>query len=79
MTKTAFRKKYREVARNAAKIIRSYGEAALKSEAFDLESHEDNFLLPRAVVVAACREAAFQFDLKSNRKLSEEIGLLTYP
>jgi len=86
MTKAQFRAKYRELSRKTARMIRVYGEAALKSGAFELKSADDNYSLPKNVLTAACEECAWQWApltpttaSRRNRGTIKNVRRMTYP
>ena len=56
MTKKQFTKKFNELKRTTAARITELSDKALKSGAIDLDSWEDNYVLPKIVMTAICRE-----------------------
>jgi hypothetical protein len=55
MNKATYRKNYTHLVRETTKILKVYGEAALKSGAVDLPSEKALFTLPKNVMCAALR------------------------
>lgn len=81
MTKKQFRKKYRELVKNSARMLRIFGEAALESGSLNIEKARDDFGLPKNVVCAALREASHQYRpfQKADEKEIKNILATTYP
>ncbi len=61
MTKKDYRKLMRVLIKDNTDAIRKKAEAVLESGCIDLESHPNNYLLPKAVMCAISREMAFQW------------------
>lgn len=72
-----------ELRRSTVRHLKKYEDAALKSGAFDLQAAEDNYALPKDVMVAALRFSAGGWaPHPSNRKCVrriKNISRLTYP
>ena len=86
MTKTQYRKNYRQLVKQVTAGLREYGEAALKSKAFALEDtpKEEPFRLPNNVLRAAlihaqdtCRSIPSR--VKEDTKEVTNIYIQTYP
>ena len=80
MTREQFTTKYQEVVASIARDLTKDGETLLASGAIDLESWEDNYLLPKAVAIAAMKSGADKISMprdehgKLPSKLSREIA-----
>ena len=61
MTKNQARKKTRELIRKASSLMREKLEKALVCGALDLDSYEDDYILPRIIVCALLEDAKYRF------------------
>lgn len=61
MTKKQARKKTRELIRRSTERMRKNIERVFMSGAVNLPSYEDNYLLPRAIMLALLKEEMMQF------------------
>ena len=68
MTRRQFLMKVRQLNRQNSRAILDRAEKVLRSGCLDLETAEDNYLLPKAFMTAACREMAYQYGNRSTRK-----------
>lgn len=75
MTKKQARQKTRKLINNAARLMREKLEKALYSGAINLENYDDDFELPKIIVNALLKDAAFQFGplTEDNRKAAENL------
>lgn len=62
MTKKQFLQKVRHLNRGNSRAIISRAEKILRTGGLDLGAAEDNFLLPKAFMAAACRVMARQWE-----------------
>lgn len=63
-------------------MLLAYGEAALKSGAFDLPSEEDSFRLPKNVLTAACADVSEQWSpplTSDSKRQVKNIRACSYP
>ena len=80
MTKKQFIQKVRRLNRLNSQAILDRAVKALKSGCMDLEAADDNYLLPKAFMTAACREMGHQwkpFD-KASQKQAKNIELFLW-
>lgn len=62
MTKSELRKNYGKLRKSVNKMLRDYLDAALKSGAIsDLKEEESTFRIPKNILCAALRNAAWQY------------------
>ena len=61
MTKTQFKRKYRELVKQTADRLIEKGDSALRSGAIDPERFEDNYLLPKIVITAALKSSIYDW------------------
>ena len=62
MTKTQLRKKFRELKRNNNELMDELFEKALRSGAFEIKRYEDDFVLPRIIMSAICKQLHSQWE-----------------
>jgi len=62
MTEAQFQKRMKELIKENSRSIEKRIAKALSSGCFDLSDHEDNFLLPKAVMTAVCKEMTSQWE-----------------
>ena len=80
MTKEQFTTKYQEVVASIARDLTKDGETLLASGAIDLDSWEDDYILPKAAAIAAMKTGADKINMphdergKMPRKLAREIA-----
>lgn len=67
MTKKQFRKNYRTLVRNVSANLLRYGEAALKSGAFELSEEAADWGLPKNVLVAGLESQIWEYRPHSER------------
>ncbi len=88
MNKTTFRKNYAHLVRETTKMLKAYGEAALKSHTFDLKEETLEFSLPKNVLYAGLMHCQHQWIPKALKEDArgketkaeiENIYALTYP
>lgn len=88
MNKATYRKNYAHLVRETTKMLKAYGEAALKSKAFDLEAETTEFSLPKNVIYAGLMHCQHQWVPKgikddprgkTIKKEIENIYTMTYP
>lgn len=77
MTRTQYRKKCKQLKKNAMQLIDTGIEKALKSGSIDLADYEDNYILPKIVLSAIGHEIAYQFapHSKEDKKAVENLRL----
>ncbi len=75
MTKKQARQKTRKLINDAAKLMREKLEKALYCGAINLENYDDDFELPKIIVHALLKDAAFRYEpfIKDNRKAAENL------
>lgn len=61
MTREQFLEKVEEIIPDIADLIREKANTVLESGAIDLESWEDNYLLPKLFIVAMGKEIAMRY------------------
>ena len=75
MTKKQVRSKTSELIRNCSASMRKNIEKVLESGAVNIGSYEDNYLLPKIILVALLKEEIFQYEPHSEkRKIEKEIN-----
>lgn len=68
MTKKQLRKKVRSLINTTAKEMRADLEKVLLSDAVDIKAAEDNYILPKTVLLALLKEAQHGLSLPSSRR-----------
>lgn len=56
-----FKKKTKELIKDASKLMLEKLDKAFESEVFDVREHELNYLLPKAILVALAKEVERQY------------------
>jgi len=64
MTKTELRKKTNKLISDAVSGMRKNMEKAISSGSMNIEEADDNYILPRSLVIALLQEEINQFDCK---------------
>ena len=68
MTKKQLRKKVRSLINMTAKEMRYNLELAMLSGAVDIKSAENNYVLPKTILIALLKEAQHSMDIPSSRR-----------
>lgn len=61
MTRSQLRKKFRELKKENNKCLDILLERAIKSGALNVQCSEDNYMLPKIIMHACCKELSFQW------------------
>jgi hypothetical protein len=77
MTKAEFKSKYKELVDKSFDDLSGYCEKALKSGSINLESFDDDFLLPKLVLLAALRNCFDQWKPQDRKLLEEYLNIYT--
>ena len=73
ITKAQVKEKVMGMVKDLPSFFSKKVDKILSSGAVDLESYDDNFMLPKIIMVAIASELADQYRLSGNRKFSSEV------
>ena len=74
LTEEELTKKVHELIEKTAEAMREKYAKLLKEGQLKLNKYEDNYVLPKIIVCALCKEMAWQWTPLADRKLDKEVA-----